>query len=807
MQVRYQIKGMRCGACAAAVEGLLKKVPGIEQVEVNLLLHQVAITSIQEIPFLELQKLLKEQGYELTKLQKTRRVTLMIEGMRCSACSSALEKVMKQINGVEEVEVNLVMNTAVFSYDSKQVKLHEIINEIKKAGYHAYVKEDIKENQTSKERHLSIYITLVLSILLLYIGMSHMMGSFQLPLPKIIHYEVNPVSFAFVQWILATLILWNGRSFFIHGMKALFHKHPTMDTLVAIGTGSAYGYSLYSFYQLAIGNIHYVHNLYFESAGVVVAFVMFGKHLESLSKKRTTSAIQSLLSLRPSKAILWQDEQEVEVEIEEVHIGDLLVVKAGDHVPLDGEIVEGVSSLDESMLTGESMPIDKQRGDKVIGGTLNVTGRLLVKVEACEEESTLSKIIQMVEDAQAKKAPIARFADKISLIFVPVVLLIAFVAAGYWYFVQRDIAFALTIFVSVLVIACPCALGLATPTAIMVGTGRAAQLGIFIKSGEALENTSYVDTIVFDKTGTLTKGEASVSDILTKEDEAKVLMIASAVEQGSKHPIAKAIVKKAKERQLEVKPFTNLESFHGKGIQAIEKGRKILMGNRNLMEEHMISTSLFQEQEKQLLEMGKTVVWLAIDKEVIALFAIADEIKPEALEVVTALKKQNIDVMMITGDHTICANAIAKQAGIDHVIAQVLPDGKAEHIARLQQEGKRVAMVGDGINDAIALTKSDVGIAIGSGSDIAIESADIVLVNPHLQDILLAIRLSKAVIRNIKQNLFWAFFYNVLGIPIAAGVLYLFQGPLLSPVLAAMAMTLSSISVVSNALRMKKFKK
>ncbi len=807
MQVRYQVEGMSCGACAAAVESILKKISYIDQVEVNLLLHQVTITSSKEIDFVECQQLLKDAGYELLEMKKTKEVTLAIEGMRCSSCSSSLENILQETKGIEDVSVHLVMNTATITYDTKRMKLSEIIHVIEKAGYHAHVEERAKKEDEPKESYTKIYVTLILSLILLYIGMSHMIESIKLPLPNSIHYDTYPFRFALIQCILATIILWNGNTFFIHGIKALFRKHPTMDTLVAIGTGSAYLYSLYSLYRIGIGYTHDIHHLYFESAGVVVAFVMFGKHLETMSKKRTTSAIRSLLLLRPTKAILWKNQQEIEVDIEEIHVSDILVVKAGDHIPMDGTIVEGISSIDESMLTGESMPVDKEVGDVVIGGTLNITGRLLIRVDACEEDSTLTKMIKMVEDAQAKKAPIARLADKVSLFFVPTVMIIAFIAAGYWYIVQKDIAFALTIFVSVLVIACPCALGLATPTAIMVGTGRAAQLGIFIKSGEALEDACHVDTVVFDKTGTLTIGEPVVTDIITNEDDRKVLMIATAVEQGSKHPIAKAIVNKAKDMSIEVKPAIDIQTVNGKGIQATIQKMRIIMGNRNLMEEQNIPTTTFYQQEKQLLEVGKTVIWLAIEQEVIALIAVADKIKSEAVEVVRLLKKQHIDVIMMTGDHEVTAHAIAKQADIQHVIAQVLPDGKGDHIARLQQEGRRVAMVGDGINDALALTKSNVGIAIGSGSDIAVESADIVLVKDNLYDVLLAIRLSKAVIRNIKQNLFWAFFYNVLGIPIAAGLLYVFKGPLLSPVFAGAAMTFSSISVVCNALRIKRFKK
>ncbi len=481
-----------------------------------------------------------------------------------------------------------------------------------------------------------------------------------------------------------------------------------------------------------------------------------------------------------------------------------MVVKAGDHIPVDAIIVEGHSHVDESMLTGESMPLEKKVGDAIIGGTINLDGRLLIKCSAKEEDTTLSKIIKMVEDAQGKKAPIARIADKISLIFVPTVMVIAFLSALAWYVVNQDVAFSLTIFVSVLVIACPCALGLATPTAIMVGTGKAAQHGIFIKSGEALETTCQIDTIVFDKTGTITKGKPSVTDIVS--DDEKTIVLLSALETGSKHPLANAILSYAKEKNFVIPMAEKLKTLNGLGVSGVIDGKKMYAGNKALMHKFGIDTTFYETQETTLLEQGKTVVWLADESAVKGIFAIADKIKENAKDVVLKLQKQGIDVIMITGDHKITAEAIASQAGITHVIAQVLPDEKGNEIDRLHQEGKKVAMVGDGINDAVALSKSDVGIAIGSGSDVALESADLVLVKDNLEDVLSAIRLSKAVIRNIKQNLFWAFFYNSLGIPIAAGVLYLFGGPLLSPVFAGAAMAFSSVSVVSNALRLRRFK-
>lgn len=812
IQKTYHVEGMTCAACAASVERILNKMDGVTQAQVNLVLNQVSVISDHEISLHDYNEKLAKAGFSMHEeqsepvlSQSVQAVELEIQGMHCAACAASIERSVKKMDGVSEITVNLVTNQAHVVYDPKTVKLREIQERIKKAGFQAERKQVAAQNELPKKSYKSIYVTLALALLLLYIGMSHMLGVIALPLPDVIHYDTHPLNFALIQWILATIILMIGHKFFTRGIKALFHGVPNMDTLVAIGTGSAYLYSLYSLVMIAQGDLHSVHRLYFESAGVVVALVMFGKHLEALSKEKTTGAIASLLSLRPKEAILWKDGREIVVGLDEITLQDELIVKAGDHIPLDGVILDGSSAVDESMLTGESMPVDKGAHDKVIGGTLNLDGRLHMRVEALPQDSMLAKIIQMVEDAQGKKAPIARIADKISLVFVPAVMIIALLAALVWYAVYQDIAFSLTIFVSVLVIACPCALGLATPTAIMVGTGRAAQLGVFIKSGEALEEAAHIDTIVFDKTGTLTKGKPAVTDLITQQDESKILNMAASIEAGSKHPLAQAIISKAKTLGCTMEPAQDIITINGMGMSAHYHGQAVLIGNASLMKEYHIVTDAFHEKERLLSKQGKTVVWIAADQKVIALIAIADEIKPESREVVQTLRAQGIDVIMMTGDHEITARAIAEKAGIDHVIAQVLPDGKAREVGKLQEQGKQVAMVGDGINDAVALTQSNIGIAIGSGSDVAVESADVVLVKDHLDDVLTAVRLSKAVIRNIKQNLFWAFFYNTLGIPIAAGLLYVFGGPLLSPVFAGAAMAFSSVSVVSNALRLRTF--
>lgn len=800
----FPVKGMHCAACAASIERILSKFEEIDQATVNLVLNQVTITFSQK-HFEQWNTALEKAGFTILDQADRDEVILDIQGMTCASCSSSIERVLRKKDGIEKADVNLITNQAVIQYQKSKIKVSEMIQAIEKAGFQAHIhKVDTKAEPKKDYESLRVYVTLALAAVLLYIGMSHMLGSFELPLPDIIYYKTNPFNFALIQFVLATLILILGSHFFTRGFKALFHKSPNMDTLVAVGTGSAYLYSLVSLFQIMQGNPHAVHALYFESAGVVVALVQFGKHLESISKKKSTGAISALLQLRPTKATLLRDGKEINIEIDEINEGDMLVVKPGEHIPVDGVVIGSGANVDESMLTGESMPVKKQEGDALIQGTIDLDGRILMKCIATQENTTLSKIIQMVEDAQGKKAPIARVADRISLYFVPAVMLIAFIAALLWYVSSHDFSFALTIFVSVLVIACPCALGLATPTAIMVGTGKSAQLGIFIKSGEALETASQIDTIVFDKTGTLTIGQPVVTDITTTKNENEVLALAAALEQGSRHPLAKAILKKAMEENVVIPELEGIQTINGKGLQALYQGKKLSIGNKNFVMEE--TSDQFLKQEEKYQKEGKTVVYLFLDQELLAIFAIADKLKSNAKAVVEQLKNQHIDVIMLTGDHEITAHAIAAQAGIDHVIAQVLPNEKGDQISKLQKEGKKVAMVGDGINDAVALTQSEVGIAIGSGSDVAVESADVVLMKDDLSDVVSAIRLSKAVIRNIHQNLFWAFFYNSMGIPVAAGILHLFGGPLLSPVFAGAAMALSSVCVVSNALRLRNFK-
>ena len=801
----FRVAGMQCAACAASVERVLNKREEIESASVNLVTSQVTLC-YRQYRIEDWKRTVEKAGFQLLEEEHLEDIVLDIEGMSCAACASSLEKALSQADGIQKAEVNVLLNNASITYDQKKIKLPEILQIIEKVGFQGHVKKETVQKEVQKDyTGLRVYVTLGVAAVLLYVGMSHMLGPIQLPLPRIIHYTYHPLNFALIQFILATIILILGRRFFTRGFKALIHKAPNMDTLVAVGTGSAYIYSLYSLVMIMQGDVHAVHKLYFESAGVVVALVQFGKHLESLSKQKSTSAISALLQLRPSTATLWKNNAEFEVALDEVLPHDHLVVKAGEGIPVDGVLVEGSAHVDESMLTGESVPVKKKSGDQLIQGTINMDGRIVMECTATQEETTLAKIIQLVEDAQAKKAPIARIADRISLYFVPMVMLIAVIAFLAWYLATQDFAFALTIFVSVLVIACPCALGLATPTAIMVGSGKAAQSGIFMKSAEALEITSHIDTIVFDKTGTITIGKPVVTDCITNAKQADVLRLAAALESGSKHPFAHAILTAAKQHQLKPWRIKDIQTKNGKGLAAYDEGVEILVGSRRFMEENKVDISAYIAEAQKLLAQGKSVVWVSRGEAAFGILGIADEIKPKVREVIERLTKRGIEVYMMSGDHRLSAQTIAKQAGISHVIAEVLPQQKGEEIQKLQAQGKKVAMVGDGINDAIALTQAEVGIAIGSGSDVALESADIVLMKDNIEDVETAIRLSAAVIRNIHQNLFWAFFYNSLGIPLAAGVFYAFGGPLLSPVFAGGAMALSSVSVVSNALRLKKF--
>lgn len=744
-----------------------------------------------------------------------------IEGMSCASCSSAVERVTRKLAGVESSDVNLTTNKMTITYEESQVTREMIEEKVKRAGFGASILEadrDLKkqEEETSLQQEeqlhatkLRLIIAACFAVPLLYISMGHMVP-FPLPLPEFLNMNTHPANFSFAQLILTVPILICGSKFYVVGIRVLFKGNPNMDSLVAIGTGSAFLYSLFMTMNVFVNPMN-AHHLYYESAAIVVTLVMLGKYMESRSKGKTSEAIRKLMELAPDTSLLYEHGVEREIETALVMKGQHLLIKPGSRIPLDGNLIQGNSSVDESMLTGESIPVEKQPGDALIGGSMNYNGVMEMEVTHTGTETTLSKIIKLIEDAQGKKAPISKLADQVAGIFVPTVMVIAVVAALLWWiFGGKELSFVLTIFVSILVIACPCALGLATPTAIMVGTGVGASHGILIKSGEALEISHKVDTVILDKTGTITEGKPTVTDIMTLDAEYtkdQLLWLAGSCEQMSEHPLGEAIVAAAKEKAEPLSRPEEFQSITGAGIEALLGGKRIKIGNKKLLEEAGIQIGdLVKKQASVYANQGKTPMYVVVDGILKGIVCVADTIKESSIAAVDQMKRLGIQVYMVTGDNKQTAEYIGRQAHIDQVIAEVLPQDKADVVTRLQKEGKTVMMVGDGINDAPALVQADVGTAIGSGSDIALESGDIVLMKSDLMDVYRAIKLSKSTIRNIKQNLFWAFFYNSLGIPVAAGLLYLFGGPLLNPMIAGFAMSLSSVCVVGNALRLKGIK-
>ena len=738
-----------------------------------------------------------------------------LSGMTCAACAMTVEMAVKDLETVEEVSVNLATERLSLlpkaGFDSQQV-----LDAVAEAGYQAEEKgkdrpSDVSEEAAMKAQELQkkkqqLLILLVTALPLLYISMGSMIG---LPLPSFLDHMKHPLVFVLSQLLLTLPAVWIGRGFYQRGFRNLIKRHPNMDSLIAVGTSAAFLYSLYSVSQVFLGHHPFVHQLYFESVAVIIALVLLGKYLESSAKGRTSQAIQSLLELVPSQATVIRYGEAVTIDTEDIRVGDIIRIKPGERMPVDGFVTEGQTFVDESMMTGESVPIEKKVGDTITSATINQNGSIDYQATRVGSDTTLAQIVRLVEEAQGSKAPIAALADKISLYFVPIVLSLATLSALGWYFlVGESLSFSLSIFIAVLVIACPCALGLATPTAIMVGTGKGAENGILIKSGQALEAAYQLDTIVLDKTGTITVGKPSLTDLLPLSafNRSDLLRLIASAEQHSEHPLAQAILEAAEEEGLDLLPVSHFEAVIGRGLAAQVEGKHLLVGNESLMKEKHINSSAFQDQLLQLSQEGKTAMFVAIDGQLAGILAVADEMKSSSLKAVQELQSMGLEVIMLTGDREETATAIAQKAGIQKVIAGVLPDGKAAAIKNLQEAGKKLAMVGDGINDAPALVQADVGIAIGSGADVAIESADIVLMHSDLQDVVKAIKLSQATIRNIKENLFWAFAYNTLGIPIAMGLLHLFGGPLLNPMLAGLAMSLSSVSVVANALRLGRFK-
>lgn len=728
-----------------------------------------------------------------------------IDGMTCSACASRIERFVGKLDGVQEASVNFATEVLTVSYDDKILNPKGIEAAVEKAGYKIAQKDGKKKMPPEKVMLIRLVFSIVFTLPLLVISMGHMFG---MPLPHMFDAHANPMNFAILQMALTLPVMLFGWKFYVSGFKNLFGLSPNMDSLISIGTLAAFGYGIFAIVRISMGEAEYAMHLYFESAATILTLITLGKYLEAVSKGKSSEAIKKLMGLSPKTAIVIRNGKETEVKIENVNIGDIVMTKPGEKIACDGEIIEGETSVDESMLTGESIPVDKKIGDKVIGASINKNGMIKYRAEKVGADTALAQIIKLVEDAQGSKAPIAKLADVISRFFVPAVIGLAVIAAVLWWLAGEDLQFCLTIFISVLVIACPCALGLATPTAIMVGTGKGAEKGVLIKGGEALENACKTDTIVFDKTGTITEGKPSVTNLVTygtySQDE--LLTLAASAEKGSEHPLGEAIVRLAEERNIPLRDIGKFNSLTGSGISAVIGENQVLIGNRNLMSDSGIDMGEFISQSDSLADEGKTPVYVSVDGQLKGIIAIADIIKPSSSDAIKELKNMGIDVVMITGDNRKTADAIANQVGIDRVLAEVLPQDKASEIEKLQKEEKFVAMTGDGINDAPALVQSDIGIAIGSGTDVAMESADIVLMHSDLADVITAIRLSRATMRNIKQNLFWAFGYNVLGIPVAMGLLHLFGGPLLNPMIAAAAMSLSSVSVIANALRLKKFK-
>ena len=736
----------------------------------------------------------------------------VIDGMTCAACAVTVENAVNKIDNVDSAVVNLTTEKMTVRYNSDLVSEEEIEKAVVDAGYGASVfdpatakSQSERQSEATQNMWHKFLLSALFAVPLLYLSMGSMMG---LWVPDVVSMDSHPLVFASVQLVLTLPVMYFGRRFYVNGFRSLIKGHPNMDSLVALATSAAFIYSLYGVYHIILGHAHHAHMLYFESVAVILTLITLGKYFETLSKGRTSDAIQKLVKLSAKTATVIRDGVEESVSIENVVIGDILLVKPGEKIPVDGRVVSGHSAIDESMLTGESIPVEKVADDKVFGASINGQGSLTIQAEKVGDETLLAQIIKLVEDAQQTKAPIAKIADRVAGVFVPAVITIALVTFAFWYFVMGEsFVFALQAAIAVLVIACPCALGLATPTAIMVGTGRGAENGILYKRGDVLENAHHIDTMVFDKTGTITQGKPQVVDVITYHgDEKSLLSKVASIEKYSEHPLSQAIVEKAVAEKLDFSEVENFTSLTGRGLQGEVAGQTFYIGNRRLMEELQVDLSASEAAVLAATQKGQTPIYISANQQLQGVMTVADLLKVDSKETVAKLQNKGIDVVLLTGDNSKTAQAIAKQAGIKTVISEVLPDQKSQAIKDLQSQGKLVAMVGDGINDAPALAVADIGIAVGSGTDIAIESADIILMKPEISDILKALSISRLTIKVVKENLFWAFIYNILAIPVAMGVLYLFGGPLLNPMIAGLAMGFSSVSVVLNALRLKYIK-
>lgn len=804
----YLVENMKCAACSSAVERICNKAKGVSSATVNLTTAQLNIlyddnVITQEDIFAKIRK----AGFEPKEIQDIVEIILPVFGMHCTSCANIIEKRLEREPAVHQITVNPVSNQIFLSYDKEKIRLSEIKRIIKELGYQPGIVEKSENNgkEENRKRIPDVVIALFFGGLLLYVAMGHMLG---FPIPKFFDAHSYPFRFALVQVLLLFPNLFVGRRFYQNGFRTLFKGHPNMDSLIAVSTTAAIGYSIFGMIKIWNGDYSYAMKLYFESAGVILALILLGKTLEERSKKKTSMAVKALSSLQPKTARVISGSEILELSVEELSKEDIVLVKPGESIPVDGEIIDGFSLIDEAMITGESIPVEKKTGDKVIGATINKTGVLKIKTEQVGNDTALAKIIHLVERAQGTKAPIARLADQISGIFVPVVLGISILSGTVWFFITKDINLAMHVFVSVLVIACPCALGLATPTAIMVSTGKGASEGILIKSGEVLEKLHKVQVVVFDKTGTLTEGKPMVRSIcsLSHYSEGELLQVAASVERVSEHPLGSAIVSKFEKEGGEYIALQSSENIPGKGLIAVlEDGRNVAIGNLKLLD---TANVLFdkKEIENRLETFEDTPMFLAVDGALKGIFGIADILKSQSKDAIQKLRERGIKVVMLTGDYQKTAAKIAKEANIDQFFAEILPEHKANKIQSLKEEGWIVAMVGDGVNDAPALAIADIGIAIGSGTDVAAQAADLILMKNDIQDVEKAIFLSRATIKNIKQNLFWAFAYNTIGIPIAAGILFPFFGILLNPMIAALAMSFSSVSVVTNALRLRYIK-
>ena len=821
MSQEYAVQGLSCASCAHAVEVALQAVTGVKSAQVNLATEKVSLETEGSVSPLDLQAAVQAAGYDLVLPQVTQNFALT--GMSCASCAANIESAVSSLPEVSAASVNLATEVLSVTYQPGAINEEIICQTVAEAGYQAQVladqagasqaqiQQEADQAAQAKASHQAalwrrFWQSAIFALPLLCLAMAEMVG---LTLPTWLSHRGGGQLFVSLQLALTLPILWLGRSFFLNGFKHLVKGHPNMDSLVALGTSAAVAYSLYSSIQVWLGNHHAAMSLYYESAGVILTLVTLGKYFEARSKGQTSAAIQALIKLAPQEAQVLREGQEVTLPLDQVQVGDLVRVRPGQKIPVDGRVVEGQSWVDESMLTGESLPVAKKVGDQVVGASLNQQGSLIVETNKVGQDTTLAQIIHLVQAAQGSKAPIAQLADRVSAVFVPVVMTLALVAGLAWYLIGgQSWAFALTISIAVLVIACPCALGLATPTAIMVGTGKGAEQGILIKSGTALEMAHQVNAVVLDKTGTLTQGQPQVTDVLplTGWTSDQLLALAAAAEVNSEHPLGQAIVAGARERDLALPEVTDFQSLTGLGIQVRLDQVTYYLGNRRLMQEQGLDLDHADDQAAALAAAGKTPIYVANEHELLGLIAVADPLKETSPEAVRRLKAMGLQVIMLTGDNAKTAQALAAEAGIDQVISDVLPADKAQVVADLQAKGLKVAMVGDGINDAPALAQADVGLAIGRGTDVAIESADMVLMGSDLTSVSTAIKLSQATIRNIKENLFWAFAYNVLGIPVAMGVLHLFGGPLLNPMLAGAAMSFSSVSVIVNALRLRRFK-